>query len=303
MLRLYVYIFDWATPLDGIALMMTQDWMGNVRCFQFGNLLIGKLEVEGGNRILKMMWFGCSDDGSGDSRFVQQPGQGHLRGRYSASRSQLFYAIHHAVISFARVEFVGIVIRFGAQRAGLAISGKQSTRQRTPWDYSDAFCPAERNHFTFFFPVNKVVVVLHGDKTGEAVTFRRVKHLGKLPCVHGRGADVTCFPGFDHISQRVERFFNGSFVIEAMNLVEVIIIGPQAAQTGVNSMQDVLARKPFLIGAMTHGKESFGGDHQVLARGSEIFEGATQDFLTLTQRIHVSGIEKIDSQFERLLDE
>src|SRR5215470_7766418 len=152
-----------------IALMMSQHRMRYVRCFQFGYLLIRELEVYSGNCILEMVRLGCANDRSSDSGLVQQPGQGDLGWGHSAPSGQLFYTIDYAVICLASVEFVGIVVSFGAQRTGLAVSSKKSTRQRAPGNYSDAFCPAERNHFTFFFAVNEVVVVLHGYKTGEAV--------------------------------------------------------------------------------------------------------------------------------------
>src|SRR5215510_1806935 len=103
---------------------MSQDRMRNIWSFKFRNFLICKLEVESGNRVLEMMRLGCSDDRRGDSRLMQQPGQSHLRGRDTASLCQFFHTIDYAVVRFASVEFVGVVVRLGAQRAGLTVSGK-----------------------------------------------------------------------------------------------------------------------------------------------------------------------------------
>ena len=91
-------------------------------------------------------------------------------------------------------------------------------------------------------------------------------------------------------------------VIPAVDLVEIDIIGSEAAEAVIDGMHDVLARKPALVGIVAHRVEHLGGDDHAVARGSEILERAPQNFLAHAQRIHVGGIEKVDSQFQRALD-
>src|ERR1700746_261428 len=67
--------------------------------------------------------------------------------------------------------------------------GQPPASQRAPWDDADALVRAERQHLALLLPVQQVVVVLHAGGTGPPVPLRRIKRLGKLPCVHGRCAD------------------------------------------------------------------------------------------------------------------
>jgi hypothetical protein len=102
--------------------------------------------------------------------------------------------------------------------------------------------------------------------------------------------------------QRCQRFFDGSFVVEAVNLVKIDIVCAKTAQAAVNGVHDVLARKAFLVGIVTHGKENLGCDHEFVARWPKIFQGAAQNFFTGSDGVHVGGVKEIDAQFECLLD-
>jgi hypothetical protein len=54
------------------------------------------------------------------------------------------------------------------------IPGQETARQRTPGDEADALRAAERDHFPSLFPVDQVVVVLHGHESEmtDATRFR-----------------------------------------------------------------------------------------------------------------------------------
>ena len=62
----------------------------------------------------------------------------------------------------------------------------------------------------------------------------------------------------------------GVCVIEAMDLVQIHVVGAQAPQAVVDGVQDVLARKAALVGIVAHGVEDFGGDHHPVARRGRI---------------------------------
>jgi hypothetical protein len=49
---------------------------------------------------------------------------------------------------------------------------------------------------------------------------RRVEHLGELPGVHRRGADVQRLAGFDHVAERIQGLLDGGVAIETVDLVE-----------------------------------------------------------------------------------
>src|SRR5262245_2707164 len=64
--------------------------------------------------------------------------------------------------------------------AAIATAGKPAAGQGTPGDYPHAHVQAERDHFTFFFSIQQIVVVLHGNKLGPAMTLGCVLRLAEL---------------------------------------------------------------------------------------------------------------------------
>jgi len=69
---------------------------------------------------------------------------------------------------------------------------------------------------------------LHGDETGPAVEIGGAEGLGKLPDMHGRRADVTCFACPHHIIQGFHGFLDRRLIVPAVDLVQVDVIGSEA---------------------------------------------------------------------------
>ena len=95
-------------------------------------------------------------------------------------------------------------------------------------------------------------MVLHRDEAGQPQPVGRVQHLGELPGEHRRGADVQRLACFHHVVQRRERLLDRRVVIEAVDLIQVHVIGSQPAQAVVDRMHDVLARQTALVRAVAH---------------------------------------------------
>ena len=91
------------------------------------------------------------------------------------------------------------------------------------------------------FSIDQVQMILHGYKTGPAVPVSNMQSLLELPGPHGRSADVAGFTCPHHIMQGFHRLFDGSFIIPAMDLIQVHIIGAQALQTVIDLAQNGLA--------------------------------------------------------------
>jgi DNA-binding transcriptional LysR family regulator len=66
-----------------------------VRGLEPGELFLGQLEPEGGDRIGEVLAPGRADDRGDDSLPGEQPGEGHLRGRHAVA-SPLFHDQVHA---------------------------------------------------------------------------------------------------------------------------------------------------------------------------------------------------------------
>src|ERR1039457_280976 len=106
----------------------------------------------------------------------------------------------------------------------------------------------------------QIVMILHGDETGPAVKVGQIKSLGELPCVPGRGADITHLARFHHVVQSFQRLFDWRFIIPAVNLVKVYIVGLQPAQALVEFVKDSFAGKTTAVGFVAHDAMELGGN-------------------------------------------
>src|SRR5438067_13924284 len=87
-----------------------------------------------------------------------------------------------------------------------------------------------------------------------------------------------------------------------MDLVEVDVIGAEAAEARIDLALDRLARQTGAIGSRPHPAINLGRDDDLVSPG-EVLDRATEDFLTAAERIAVRRVEEIDAGFERMLDE
>ena len=91
-------------------------------------------------------------------------------------------------------------------------------------------------------------------------------------------------------------------MVEAVDLVEVDIIGAEPLQAGIHLGQDRFAREARAVGAGPHAMIDLGGDHDFLAP-DEVLQRPPDDFLAGPVRIHVGGVEEIDAEIERHADQ
>ena len=168
--------------------------------------------------------------------------------------------------------------------------------------HADAFGLAEADHLALFFAIEQVVVVLHGDEARPAVEVGEIERLGELPGVHGRGADVADLAGLHHIVERFEGFFDRGFVVPAMDLVEVDVVGLQAAEALVEFVEDGFAREAAAVGFVAHHAVDLGGDDDGFAAGVGLEEAAENDF-AVAAGVDIGGIEEVDAEVEGLAEE
>ena len=128
------------------------------------------------------------------------------------------------------------------------------------------------------------------------------EHLGELKGVHAGSADVERLAGAHDVVQRAQRLFDRRVVIEAVDLIEVDVIGAEAAQAGVDGVVDVFAREAALVGVVAHRVEDLGGDDDAVARG-EVLQRAAGDLFADAVGVHVGGVEEVDAGFQRAADE
>ena len=91
-------------------------------------------------------------------------------------------------------------------------------------------------------------------------------------------------------------------VVPAVDLVEIDVIGSEAAQRTVDRRHDVLARQPAVVRVVAHRVEQFRRDDDGVAVG-EVADRAAENLLGDAARIHVGGVEEVDAALERALEE
>ncbi len=146
-------------------------------------------------------------------------------------------------------------------------------------------------------------MILHGHKPGPSVRIGDGQHLGELPRIHGGGPYIKSLAGADDIIERLQRFLHRRMVIKAVDLIEIDVIGPEAAQAIVDGVADMLAGKTTLVGIVAHRVVDFGGNDHLVPGRPEFLQRPPENGLTLAYGIHVGCIEKVNSRFQSPLDE
>ena len=141
-------------------------------------------------------------------------------------------------------------------------------------------------------------MVLHADESGPAVRVGGVQGLRELPCVHRGRAEVPHLARAHDVVQRFEGLFEWRAVVEAVDLVEVDVVGAEAAKAVVDLGHDRLAREARAVGTFPHHAVDLGGDHD-LVTVRVLLQRASEELLTRPGGIHVRGVEEVDAGFDR----
>ena len=80
-----------------------------------------------------------------------------------------------------------------------------------------------------------------------------------------------------------------------MNLVDVNIVGMQAAETLVEFEKDSLTGQPSTIRLVTHGTVNFGGDDNGFAAGV-CFQESSNNVFAFSTRINIGSVKEIDPE-------
>jgi hypothetical protein len=83
-------------------------------------------------------------------------------------------------------------------------------------------------------------------------------------------------------------------------VVDVDVVGGEAAETVFAGLNEVIARGAEVVGAVAHGEGGFGGNEDAIAFAGD---GFAEDFFGKATGVDVGGVEKIDAGFEADVDE
>ena len=115
------------------------------------------------------------------------------------------------------------------------------------WTYreqTNASFVTELVHLPFLFSVEQVVVVLHANELRPPVPLGAVLHLCELIGPHRTRPDVSHLAASDEIVQGLHCFLDRRFLVEAVYLQQVDIVGLEALERSVHGVEDRCSRKP-----------------------------------------------------------
>src|ERR1700683_300809 len=136
-----------------------------------------------------MIRLGSAHNRRSNKRFAEHPGKRKWSAGTAPLCGERAEPVDHLTVCFFgfRIQRLAKLIRLEAFCAlGLPRARQTSTRERTPWKYTNALRLAERHHLSFFFTIEQIVMILHGNESRPTVAIRKIQRLRELPRIHGR---------------------------------------------------------------------------------------------------------------------
>ena len=112
--------------------------------------------------------------------------------------------------------------------------------------------------------------------------------------------DVADFAALDERVETLDGFFDWRLRVESMHVVDVDVIGIEAAQAILAGLDDVVARGADVVRAVAHGECGFRGNQNGVATSGD---GFAEDFFGHAFRINVGSVEEIHAGFEADVDQ
>ena len=102
------------------------------------------------------------------------------------------------------------------------------------------------------------------------------------------------------VGQRGQGLVDIGVGIRAVHLVQVDVVGLQAAQAVLHLADEPAARVAAHVGVLAHLAVRLGGQHHAVAAPAQ---GLADDLLRLPRRVHVRGVDEVDAAVERGVDD
>lgn len=188
----------------------------------------------------------------------------------------------------------------GERLAAADFAGEAAPAEWAPDDGADALVESERHEFPFVVAPEEGVVGLVGDVPREAVLVGVGERFHEVPAGEVGAADVADFAGADEVIQDVHSFFDGRFGVEAVELIEVDVVGLQTFELSFDGFDEMEAAAADVVGALAEAEGGFGGDEDFVAAA---FDGGAENFFGEAGGIDVGGVEHCQAGVEAKVDE
>jgi len=134
--------------------------------------------------------------------------------------------------------------------------------------------------------------MLHRDEPRLLSAASAVLHLRQLPGPHRRRTDVADLASLHHIVKRLHRLLDRHPGVKPVNLVQVDVLRPEAAQGLVQLLNNCLARQARATRAVMHREEDLRRQDHVLAT-AVFLDRPSDDLLREAEPVRASGIPQV----------
>src|SRR6202166_4686656 len=273
---------------------------------QLPKLVLGECEFSRREIILKLVEAFRANDDRGYCRLGQEPcDRETCRTTAMCFRDRshhvenipgpLFVHDRKVVVSAARI--CGLLVH------PAVLAGQQTTGKRTPYEQADLFGLQQGNDFPFEIAAGDRVISLKRVESGQDPELADAKGFGEPPCLPVGAADVADLSLMHQGVESSKRLFDRGHGIVAMNLVQIDVVGLQAAETGLYSVHNVAARSPDVIPPRADAAIDLRRDHHILPRDVKVFQRLPENPFALTLRVIVRRIKEVDAAVIRRFDQ
>src|SRR3979411_3061652 len=205
--------------------------------------------------------------------------------------------VHDGNVDVSAARIRGLLVR------PTELAGKQAAGKWTPHEQADLLGFQQGNDFPIDTAAGDRVISLKRVESGQVPELADAEGFGELPCVPVGAADVADLSLLHQGVESAKRLFNRGHCIVAMNLVQIDMVGLQAAETGLYSVHNVAARSADVISAWADAAIDLRRDHNILPRDVKVFQRLPENLFALTLRVIVRRIKEVDTSVNRCLNQ
>ena len=184
----------------------------------------------------------------------------------------------------------------------LVLAREQATGQRAPDQTAEPLILHQRDELALQIPPGDGVVGLHALEARPAAFVGQRQRLHHLPSGHIADAQRADLAGAHQIVERAQGLVERRERVEAVQLVEVDVVELQAAQAGLDLVDDMVSALAAAVGLLAHHAGGLGGDDDLVARQFQRFERMADQRLGLAERVDIGGVDEVDAGVVGLRD-
>src|ERR1035437_2633653 len=298
-----------ASPFDCVPLgPEAYPWISRRQFVDLSELLRGETRVvESGYVVLELADAGTADQGRGDARVAERPGERHLRQRLPASTGDLVQPADPSQVRIAQHVPAERAVPGGSRTARNPVEiavREEALCERRESDASDALSTQDVEKAAFDPAVQERVGRLVNEERRAERAKDRHRLLGARRRVRG-DSHVECLPGADGAVERSHGLFERSVGIGSVRVEDVDVVEAHPAQALVQAGCEVLARPPLAVRSGPHVVTGFGGDDELVAISAQVRGEDSAEVLlgrAVWRPVVVGQIEVRDAKVERPAD-